>query len=45
MAPPEAVRSAILAAGKPPIMTVAEPLTMASTPQVSPKRAAGSPAD
>src|SRR5262245_21120189 len=42
-APPEAVRSATLAAGNPPIMTVVEPLTMASGPQVSLKRAAGKP--
>jgi hypothetical protein len=43
MAPPAAVKSAILAAGIPPIITVADPFTMASAPQVSPNRAAGSP--
>ena len=43
MAPPAAVRSVILAAGIPPISTVAEPFTMTSAPQVSPKRAAGKP--
>src|SRR5262249_1996910 len=40
--PPEALGSVIRAAGVPPIMTVAEPFTMASTPQLSPIRAAGS---
>jgi hypothetical protein len=42
--PPAAVESAILAAGIPPIITVAEPFMMASTPQLSPRRAAASPA-
>ena len=42
MVPPDAVRSAIRAAGMPPIMTVAEPFTTASVPHVSPIRAAGS---
>jgi hypothetical protein len=42
-APPDAVKSAILAAGMQPIMTVAEPLTMASAPHESPRRAAGNP--
>lgn len=43
MDPPEAVKSAIRAAGNPPIITVAEPLMMASAPQVSLMRAAGNP--
>jgi hypothetical protein len=41
--PPDAVGSAILAAGIPPIRTVADPMMMASTPHVSPSRAAGKP--
>jgi hypothetical protein len=42
-APPAAVMSPILAAGIPPIITVADPFTIASTPHESPIRAAGSP--
>jgi hypothetical protein len=42
--PPPAVESVILAAGNPPIITVAEPLIMASAPQLSLKRAAANPA-
>jgi hypothetical protein len=44
IAPPEAVGSAILAAGSPPINTVADPLMMTSAPHESLNRAAGSPA-
>ena len=44
IAPPDAVRSAILAAGSPPIKTVADPLMMTSAPHESLIRAAGSPA-
>jgi hypothetical protein len=43
MAPPDAVISATLAAGIPPMRTVAEPFTITSAPHVSPTRAAGSP--
>src|SRR5437879_806569 len=41
--PPPAVGSPIRAAGIPPIITVADPMTMASAPQLSPRRAAGIP--
>jgi hypothetical protein len=41
--PPEAVWSAILAAGRPPIITVAEPFMITSAPQESLIRAAGRP--
>jgi hypothetical protein len=44
MVPPEAVKSKILAAGIPPISTVADPFTIASNPHESPNLAAGSPA-
>jgi hypothetical protein len=42
--PPAAVKSRILAAGIPPINTVADPLIITSTPHESPILAAGSPA-
>jgi hypothetical protein len=42
--PPEAVKSSILAAGIPPIITVADPFTITSTPHESPILAAGRPA-
>jgi hypothetical protein len=41
--PPAALGSAILAAPIPPIITVVDPMATASTPQLSPIRAAGSP--
>ena len=43
IAPPDAVKSPILAAGMPPIITVADPITIASTPHESVILAAGSP--
>jgi hypothetical protein len=44
IAPPEAVKSETLAAGRPPIKTVNEPFIIASAPHVSPNLAAGRPA-
>lgn len=43
IAPPPAVKSPTLAAGIPPISTVADPFTMASNPHESPILAAGNP--
>src|SRR5882724_9876653 len=41
--PPPALGSPRRAAGMPPISTVADPMTIASAPQLSPRRAAGIP--